>query len=51
MGLDRLLGGKRTRPARRKPVGDRQQGHVGGDRLGRAQVLVNATERQRRLVD
>ena len=37
--------------AGREAVGDGQQGDVGGDRLGRPQVLVDAARRQRRLVD
>ena len=49
--LDHLVGGERPAAAGREPVGDREQGDVGGDRLGRAQVLVDAARRQRRLVD
>ena len=49
--LDRLLGRERAGAAGGEPIGDRQQGHVGADRLGRAQVLVDAPRRQRRLVD
>ena len=51
MRLDRLLGGEGPAAAGREPVGDGQQGDVGGDRLGRPQVLVDAARRQRRLVD
>ncbi len=42
---------KRTAAASGEAVGDGEQGDVGGDRLGRPQVLVDAARRQRRLVD
>ena len=51
MRLDRLLGGEGAAAAGGEPVGDGEQGDVGGDRLGRPQVLVDAPRRQRRLVD
>ena len=51
VGLDRLLGGEGPAAAGGEAVGDGEQGHVGGDRLGRAQVLVDPARRQRRLVD
>src|SRR5680860_584209 len=49
--LDRLLGGERPAATGGEPVGDGEQGDVGGDRLGRPQVLVDPAPRQRRLVD
>ena len=51
MGLDRLFGGEGAAAAGRETVGDGEQRDVGGDRLGRPQVLVDAARGQRRLVD
>ena len=42
---------KRAGAAGGEPVGDGEQGDVDGDRLGRAQVLVDPARRQRRLGD
>ena len=49
--LDRLLGREGAAATGREAVGDGEQGDVGGDRLGRPQVLVDAARRQRHLVD
>src|SRR3954447_7989248 len=51
MRLDHLGAGDRAMAARGEAIGDGQQGDVGGDRFGRAQVLVDAPSRQRRLGD
>ena len=47
--LDHLRGRGRAGAAGREPVGDREQGDVGGDRLGQLQVVVEAPPRERPL--
>src|SRR4051794_1532517 len=49
--LDHLLARQRTLPACREPIGDGQQGDVGGHRLGRDEVVVDRPPRQRALMD
>ena len=51
VGLDHLGARERAAAPGGEPVGGAEQGDVGGDGLGRAQVLVDGAARERTLVD